>query len=145
MPARTLPTFWIAMLCVAALLCVQLSGLHQHRHVDLDGSGSMHAVQLHFEDVGWHGSETADAHRHDAAADLSHPHLDIETKVAEDGLAKVFSVVLLCLLLGWAVIPWPRTGADLPRPAPPPRSYRRSRFDGPPPSQAPPRFLSRTS
>jgi hypothetical protein len=145
MPAQTLPTFWIAMLCIVALLCVQLSGLHQHHHVDLDGSGSMHAVQLHFEDVGWHGGEPSGAHRHAAAADLSHPHLDIETRVAKDVLAKVFSVVLLCLLFGWAVIPWQRNGADLPRPSQLPRTFRRSRFDGPPPSQAPPRFLSRTS
>jgi hypothetical protein len=133
------------MLCIAGMLCVQMSGLHQHRHVDLHQPGNPHAVQLHFEDFGWHGDSRADEHRHAPAAVAEHPHLDIETRVFEDGLAKVLLIALLCLLTGLCFLLWPHRQAPVSRPAHalPPR--KRSCYDGPPPSQAPPGPLSRTS
>jgi hypothetical protein len=145
MLSQNLPATWIAMLCIVGLLCAQLSGLHEHRHVDLSGAGAAHSVQLHFEDVGWHGGGTSDTHQHDAVADGFHAHLDIETKVVDDGLAKVMSIVLLGLLLAWILLPRMRTSGSLPRPSALPRARRRSLFDGPPPSQAPPHHRSPAS
>jgi hypothetical protein len=140
MSARASFPLWIVMLCIAGLLCVQMSGLHQHRHVALDGSSDRHDFELHFEDVGWHGDRAAE-HHHEAAIDTVHPHLDIETKVLDDGVAKLLLVIVLGVLAGWHLQRQPhrrlgrlpRTAAVAPR--------KRSCFDGPPPSQAPPVFL----
>lgn len=132
------------MLCIVGLLCVQLSGLHHHRHVDLHEAGTPHAVQLHFEDAGWHSRAESAEHRHALTASATHPHLDIETKALGDGLTKVLSILLLGLLgISWLVLPRPAP-LRLDRPATIPLARKRSCYDGPPPSQAPPPFLSRT-
>lgn len=131
----------ILALCVFALLAAQVLGLHHHRHVDWDG-GASHASQLHFEDAGLHSPEGNPEHQNSVDGSASgHPHLDVETRVVGDGLAKVL-LDLTWLAAFWVALGllWPRASpAARPRPQEgrslPPRYTLR------PPSQAPPGHL----
>ena len=133
----------VAILCIAALLYVQLSGLHQHRHIDwqADDSHGRHAVQLHFGDAGLHGDELGPAHSH-AAGETAHAHLDVDIDAVGDALAKLLSI-LLFVVLASGVLQLRRPGRATsvlrpPRESPIPK---RSRFSLRPPSQAPPLLL----
>lgn len=131
----------IAALCVALLLLVQVSGLHQHRHVEVRGAPVQHGVQLHFEDAGIHGSQGLVEHSHADAVASPHPHVDIETKVVGDGVAKVLSLLLSMALVSLFSYAWPRRQRLTAWPSYAPVLPRRSRIALLPPSQAPPRVL----
>lgn len=131
----------VAMLCIAALLYVQLSGLHQHRHVERQAQGhDRHATQLHFGDAGLHGDELGPAHSH-AVGETAHAHLDVDTDAAGEALAKLLSVLLLAVLVGGVLLLSLPRDVAAPRPSDPSPTPRRSRFSLRPPSQAPPPSL----
>ncbi len=137
-------TRWIVASCSALLLLAQVLGMHYHRHIEMQGGGDAHGVELHFEDGGLHVGETrADhQHEHEQGADDgdTHGHLDVESKAVKAGLAKVFvdSLLLPLVLLLVAVM---ALGADMRAPVRPRSVLGSSRFrlyGLRPPSQAPP-------
>lgn len=136
MPLKPGPVRSIVALCVTALLCAQVLGLHYHRHLELDDSHG-HGTALHFEDAGVHAHEQADEHRHEPGA-ATHPHIDIETRAVDDGLTKLFLDVLLVLLPVVLLALAPRRRGTVPQPGTLLGHDRPPRYAVCPPAQAPP-------
>lgn len=139
---------WIVTLCVAALLLVQILGLHHHHHVHLHDDGmAHHGSSLHFGSEVLHAGIPHDgpcADHGEGCDGASHAHLEVDASAVEPYLFKMVlkplsALALFCmaLLLAWPVqrsrTP-PRPPASVGRK--PPRHYVLG-----PPSQAPPLTL----
>jgi hypothetical protein len=119
------------------LLFMQVTGLHQHRHVEASGASHDYGTQIHFEDAGIHANDPEHGHA-GGAAGVSHAHADVEVKALESGLIKPVLDFNFVALLAWAIVLClPSRTGQAPRPLAPP-ARRPSRYAILPPSHAPP-------
>ena len=120
------------------LLWMQVTGLHQHRHVEAHGNGHDHGTQIHFEDGGIHADDPQHSHG-DTHGQAEHSHTDIEVKVLDSGLVKSGLDFSAFALLSWALVLCLML-RNRQEPPPPIRSVERrpSRYAVRPPSHAPP-------
>ena len=135
---RRRPHAAIGAFLALLLLVMQVTGLHQHRHIEVLDGNHDHGIQVHFEDAGIHADDAEHGHG-DTAAQGSHPHTDIETKVLDTGLAKPTLDFTFVALLAWAIVLClpSRTRQEPLRPQASP-ARRPPRYALRPPSHAPP-------
>ncbi|MFP5357612.1 MAG: hypothetical protein ACLGHI_04020 [Gammaproteobacteria bacterium] len=132
------PNPTIGAILALFLLFMQVTGLHQHRHVEASGASHDYGTQIHFEDAGIHADDPEHAHA-GGAAGVSHGHADVEVKALESGLTKPALDFNFVALLAWTLVLClpSRMGQAPPCPQAPP-TRRLSRFAILPHSHAPP-------